>query len=95
MNVLTKSLVKDIKLLSTTEELNDVIEALKIQQKFIRAHTSRSARLIFAKGDKVNVNDSRGLPLYGTVEKVNRTKAIVSTSSGRYNVPFSIMTLAS
>ena len=95
MNVLTKSLVKDIKLLTKTEELNEVIEALKIQQKIIRAKTSRSARLIFAKGDKVNVNDRRGLPLYGTVEKVNRTKAIVSTSSGRYNVPFSIMTLAS
>ena len=33
MNVLTKSLVKDIKLLTKTEELNEVIEALKIQQK--------------------------------------------------------------
>ena len=48
------------------EDLQDVIEAVKLRRTYLHASTARS----FAKGDKVEFTGRRGVQLQGVVEKV-------------------------
>ena len=48
------------------EDLQDVVEAVKLRRTYLHASTARS----FAKGDKVEFTGRRGVQLQGVVEKV-------------------------
>lgn len=48
------------------EDLQDVIDAVKLRRTYLHASTARS----FAKGDKVEFTGRRGVQLQGVVEKV-------------------------
>ena len=50
----------------TLEDLQDVIDAVKLRRTYLHASTARS----FAKGDKVEFTGRRGVQLQGVVEKV-------------------------
>ena len=50
----------------TLEDLQDVVEAVKLRRTYLHASTARS----FAKGDKVEFTGRRGVQLQGVVEKV-------------------------
>ena len=48
------------------EDLEDVVEAIKLRRTYLHASTARS----FAKGDKVEIQGRRGAQLQGVVQKV-------------------------
>ena len=49
----------------------------------------------FKVGDKVMFGRATGPAHFGTVYKINRSKAVVDTGmSGKYSVPFSMMQFA-
>jgi len=74
-----------------TEELRQVINAVKTRQRVMSATMSGEFKI----GDKVMFGRTRGAQHFGEVYKINRTKAIVDTGmSGKYSVPFSMIKLA-
>ena len=50
----------------TFEELQQVVDAVKLRRTYLHASTARS----FAKGDKVEFEGRRGAQLQGVVQKV-------------------------
>ena len=75
--------------------LMDDIDKLKEMQYVIRERIDsiyfRIGRKLYA-GDRVKVTSRSGIE-YGSVIKVNRTRAVVNLDRGKYNVPFSMITL--
>ncbi len=72
-------------------QLDGIIGAVKTRQKTLAAEMSNT----FKVGDKVMFGRSTGPAHFGTVYKINRSKAVVDTGmSGKYNVPFSMMQFA-
>ena len=72
-------------------QLEGVIGAIKTRRKTLAAEMSNT----FKVGDKVMFGKSTGPAYFGTVYKINRTKAVVDTGmSGKYSVPFSMMQFA-
>ena len=73
----------------------DDIDKLKEMQSVIRDRIDsisfRIGRQLYP-GDRVKVT-SRSCKEYGHVIKVNRTRAVVNLERGKYNVPFSMITL--
>jgi len=73
------------------DQLDRTIGAVKTRQKTLALEMSNT----FKVGDKVMFGRSTGPAHFGTVYKINRSKAVVDTGmSGRYNVPFSMMQFA-
>jgi len=73
------------------DQLDRTIGAVKTRQKTLALEMSNA----FKVGDKVMFGRSTGPAHFGTVYKINRSKAVVDTGmSGRYNVPFSMMQFA-
>ncbi|QLF88486.1 hypothetical protein Kolga_gp40 [Pelagibacter phage Kolga EXVC016S] len=72
-------------------QLDGIIGAVKTRQRTLAAEMSNT----FKVGDKVMFGRSTGPSYFGTVYKINRTKAVVDTGmSGRYTVPFSMIQFA-
>ena len=72
-------------------QLDQIINAVKTRQRTLAAEMSNT----FKVGDKVMFGRSTGPAHFGTVYKINRTKAVVDTGmSGRYTVPFSMIQFA-
>ena len=72
-------------------QLDGIIGAVKTRQKTLAAEMSNT----FKVGDKVMFGRSTGPAHFGTVYKINRSKAVVDTGmSGKYNVPFSMIQFA-
>tara|TARA_B100001250_G_C19815874_1_gene798351 strand:- start:6879 stop:7154 length:276 start_codon:yes stop_codon:yes gene_type:complete len=82
-----------IRSLTKTYEINRVIEVLKAQQKIVRIMESSRSKAGLSVGDKVTANGRNG-SIRGTIRKINRTKAIVDTNSGAYNVPLTMLKAA-
>lgn len=89
-----KSIINAIKSISSTEEMNEVIELLKVKQKQIRSIESAVARSTFSSGDHVYINSRKSGRMTGIVEKVNRTKAVVSIDAVLYTVPLTMLNAA-
>ena len=70
------------------DELNQVVEALKLQRTFLARNKARS---LFA-GDSVELRGRNGLE-QGKVVKVNIKTIIVDCGYTRYKVPASMLTL--
>ena len=72
-------------------QLDGVIGAAKTRQKTLAVEMSTT----FKVGDKVMFGKVTGPAHFGTVYKINRSKAVVDTGMSRkWNVPFSMMQLA-
>lgn len=73
--------------LETNDELNQVIEAVKLKRQYLARQAVRS----FIVGDKVQFTSRGGVPVGGTVKKVNRKYIIVDTALGGYRVPATML----
>ena len=70
-------------------ELNQIIEAVKLQQTFLAKQKART----FTIGDAVTFTGRGGRKVVGTVNKVNPKTIIVdSPSQGRWKVTASMLT---
>ena len=90
---MSQTVSKIAKLLADVEtvaELNLVIECVKQTRSDIKVAANRNARATMSAGDKVKIT-SKGTVEFGTIIKVNRSKAIVNINGDRWNVPLSIM----
>lgn len=69
-------------------QLDQTINAVRTRQKTLAAEMSNT----FKVGDKVMFGRSTGPAHFGTVYKINRSKAVVDTGQDRkWTVPFSMM----
>jgi FKBP-type peptidyl-prolyl cis-trans isomerase 2 len=72
------------------EELNRVVEAVKMRRTYIAKTTARSLSI----GDSVSFESKRGVTVQGTVTKVNSKTVVVDTvHDGRWKVTASMLTL--
>ena len=70
-------------------ELNQIIEAVRLQQNFLARQSARS----FMKGDAVQFTGRGNRTVVGTVVKVNpKTIVVDSPSQGRWKVTASMLT---
>ena len=70
-------------------ELNQIIEAVKLQQNFLARQSART----FMKGDAVQFTGRGNRKVVGTVVKVNpKTIVVDSPSQGRWKVTASMLT---
>ena len=93
MNTQVKNAIKAISGITTSDDLNIVIDALKNQQKVIRSQKNVMAKATFKVGDRVSATGRNGT-ITGSIGKINRTKAIVNADGFRYNVPLSMLKAA-
>ena len=70
----------------TNDELNQVIEAIKLQRTFI----SRQAKSQFSVGDSVEFNGKRGYKS-GTIKKIARKYITVDCGFESWRVPASML----
>ena len=93
-----KKLINEINKISDMADLNEVIRAVKAQQKAIKARTIAEKKAAFTVGQNVLIktkyHDGRDNVLKGVIEKINITKAIVAIGGTRYDVPLTIMEAA-
>jgi len=89
-----KNLIKSINAIDNMTDLNVVINVIKSKQKSLRAVRNAVAKANFNVGDTVNIDSKKG-NLVGVITKINRTRAICDINGSSYNVPFSIMGVAS
>ena len=88
-----KKLINEINKISDMADLNEVIRAVKAQQKAIKAKEIASKKAVFTVGQNVIIK-SRGDVMKGVIKKINRTKAIVLIDDRPYDVPLVIMEAA-
>lgn len=94
MTTLVNTVVDNIRQLKTQDEINLVIEAIKLQMTYL----SRKSIRQFAAGDKVKFT-GRGGPITGTVTKVNQKTVLVAAPMGMfgtttYKVPAGMLVAA-
>ena len=81
-------MIEDINLLNT-EELNRVVDAVKLRRNSLHALDAHSLKF----GDRVFFTGRHGVLEHGTVEKVKIKYVLVRTDRGeRWNVPGSHLT---
>ena len=86
------SIVKAINSISSMDEMNAVIDMIKIKQKQLRSKDINSAKMALRVGDSVILPDSKKLA--GKVSELlelRRTKATVSFGGDRWTVPISML----
>ena len=89
-----KDLINLIDKIDNMKDMNNVISSLKIRRAFLKNELARKAKTNFSVGDTVNIDSKKG-NLVGVITKINRTRAICDINGSSYNVPFSIMAVAS
>ena len=95
MTALVNTVVDNIRLLMTQDEVNLVIEAIKSQMTYLSRKNIRQ----FAEGDKVTFTSRTG-PVTGVVKKVNQKTVLVSTpnkgmlGTTTYKVPAGMLSAA-
>ena len=88
-----KSLIKAINGISTNEELNEVINLIKIKQKQLRSMKAMDIKNSISVGSNVIVNSRSGSE-NGIVKKIKRTKAVVEIDGKLWNCPLSLLEVA-
>ena len=84
------SILKAINDISSMEEMNEVIDLIKMKQKSLRNAASRDIKASVRKGDDVVVKGRKANGI-GTILEVKRTKAIVLINNERWNVPLTLI----
>jgi len=88
-----KSISNAIKGISSLEEMNEVIQLIKIKQKQLRLMTAHEVKNSISVGSKVIVNSRSGSES-GVVTKIKRTKAVVEIDGRLWNCPLSLLEVA-
>jgi uncharacterized protein YkvS len=70
------------------EELNRVVDEIKLRRTFLAKNTARSLRV----GDTVSFEGRRGETVTGTVTKVNQKTVIVKAGMTNWKVTASLLT---
>ena len=96
MTALANTVVDNIRQLKTQDEVNLVIEAIKLQMTYLSRKNIRQ----FVAGDKVKFTGRGGVPVTGTVTKVNQKTVLVAApnkgmfGTTNYKVPASMLVAA-
>ena len=69
------------------DELNQVIEAIKLQRTYLARNTARALNV----GDTVSFRGRGGRTVTGTVQKINRKTVIVNEGLTNWKVPASLL----
>tara|TARA_B100001057_G_scaffold500814_1_gene618039 strand:- start:606 stop:878 length:273 start_codon:yes stop_codon:yes gene_type:complete len=88
-----KSILNAINSISSNDEMNEVIELIKIKQKQIRAIKAQGVKSSLFVGAQVKLNSKRGVE-FGEVTKINRTKAVVRIDGQLWNCPLGMLEVA-
>ena len=83
-----QDIITGIHNIQTNEDLNLIVEAVKLKRQYLE----RTAVRQFIVGEKVQFTNRRGLPVGGTIRKINRKYIVVDTPIGGYRVPATMLT---
>ena len=86
-------MIQAINAISSNEEMNEVIDLIKMKQKQLRNIKARNVKASIQVGDSVKVNGRNGLRI-GTVEKIKVKKAIVKIDGRLWDCPLTILEAA-
>jgi|TARA_B110000977_G_scaffold4906_1_gene7069 uncharacterized protein YkvS len=87
------SMIQAINAISSNEEMNEVIDLIKMKQKQLRNIKARNVKASIQVGDTVKVDGRNGLRI-GTVEKIKVKKAIVMIDGRLWDCPLTILEAA-
>ena len=76
-SALANNIAENIRQLKTQDEVNLVIEAIKLQMTYLSRKNIRQ----FIKGDKVKFTARNGTVVVGTVDKVNQKTVLVKQNN--------------
>ena len=88
-----KSVINAINEISTTDEMNKVIDLIRIKQKQLRAVAIATNKASISVGSKVKVTSKNGVQ-FGILKNVKRTKCVVNIQGTLFNCPLSIVEAA-
>lgn len=88
-----KSIINAINNISSTDEMNEVIQLIKIKQKQLRSMKAMNVKSSISVGSNVIVNSRSGSEK-GIVTKIKRTKAVVEIDGKLWNCPLSLLEVA-
>ena len=83
-----QDLITGIHNINTNEDLNLIVEAVKLKRQYLE----RTAVRQFIVGEKVQFTNRKGMPVGGTIRKINRKYIVVDTPVGGYRVPATMLT---
>jgi hypothetical protein len=83
-----------IKKIDNLEDMEIIRRQFNLTMKSLKAQRALDSKANFSVGDTVNIDSKKG-NLVGVIKKINRTRAICDINGSSYNVPFSIMAVAS
>jgi len=83
-----QDLITGIHNIKTNEDLNLIVEAIKLKRQYLE----RTAVRQFIVGEKVQFTNRKGVPVGGTIRKINRKYIVVDTPVGGYRVPATMLT---
>jgi hypothetical protein len=83
-----QDIITGIHNIQTNEDLNLIVEAVKLKRQYLE----RTAVRQFIVGEKVQFTIRRGVPVGGTIRKINRKYIVVDTPIGGYRVPATMLT---
>tara|TARA_X000001036_G_scaffold408722_1_gene419203 strand:- start:328 stop:603 length:276 start_codon:yes stop_codon:yes gene_type:complete len=83
-----QDLITGIHNINTNEDLNLIVEAVKLKRQYLE----RTAVRQFIVGEKVQFTNRKGMPVGGTIRKINRKYIVVDTPIGGYRVPATMLT---
>jgi len=83
-----QDIITGIHNIQTNADLNLIVEAVKLKRQYLE----RTAVRQFIVGEKVQFTNRRGVPVGGTIRKINRKYIVVDTPVGGYRVPATMLT---
>jgi len=83
-----QDIITGIHNIQTNEDLNLIVEAVKLKRQYLE----RTAVRQFIVGEKVQFTNRSGVPVGGTIRKINRKYIVVDTPIGGYRVPATMLT---
>jgi|TARA_B100001093_G_C26466700_1_gene858783 hypothetical protein len=83
-----QDIITGIHNIQTNADLNLIVEAVKLKRQYLE----RTAVRQFIVGEKVQFTNRRGVPVGGTIRKINRKYIVVDTPIGGYRVPATMLT---
>tara|TARA_A100001015_G_scaffold256476_1_gene298533 strand:+ start:1966 stop:2241 length:276 start_codon:yes stop_codon:yes gene_type:complete len=83
-----QDIITGIHNIQTNEDLNLIVEAVKLKRQYLE----RTAVRQFIVGEKVQFTNRKGMPVGGTIRKINRKYIVVDTPIGGYRVPATMLT---
>ena len=79
--------IQAIHSVTTNDELNQIVDAVKLKRQYLSKQAVRKFRV----GDKIQFTSRSGVPVGGTVKKVNIKYVVCDTPLGQYRVPATML----